>query len=222
MVKNKEIYKLFAELFRYPKADYRQKTKKCQTALNIINPEAAKELELFTSFILNANDDELEVLYTRTFDVQPISYLDIGYVLFVEDYKRGEFLVNMKKEQAEAGNRCGTELPDNLVNILRLIPKMQKPEVLQDLIALALVPALDKMISEFKDARVELKLKVIRKLHKAIIREDLNIGNVYQHAFKALKKTIVDDFRIIEESVNNAEPLQADVLHRPRPISINS
>ena len=63
--------------------------------------------------------------YISTFDVQAICFLDIGYVLFGEDYKRGIFLVNIKKEQIKAGNDCGSELPDHLPNILTLLPKMQ-------------------------------------------------------------------------------------------------
>ena len=45
-----------------------------------------------------------EEIYTRTFDVQAITTLDVGYVLFGDDYKRGELLVNLNNEHTKAGN----------------------------------------------------------------------------------------------------------------------
>jgi nitrate reductase assembly molybdenum cofactor insertion protein NarJ len=55
-------------------------------------------------------EDEYEELYTKTFDVQPICYLDLGYVIFGEDYKRGAFLLHMQEEQQKVNNDCGTDL----------------------------------------------------------------------------------------------------------------
>jgi hypothetical protein len=45
----------------------------------------------------------------------------LGYVLFAEDYKRGDFLVKVKNEQRKVNNDCGEELADNLPNILTLM-----------------------------------------------------------------------------------------------------
>jgi nitrate reductase assembly molybdenum cofactor insertion protein NarJ len=205
-MKNYNQYNFLSEMFRYPESDFPEKVRQCQKMLTEHYPEAAETFAPFSKYVDEAVGDELEILFTRTFDVQPISYLDIGYVLFVEDYKRGEFLVNMKREQEEAGNDCGTDLPDNLPNILTLIPKLENKDILDELIRLALVPAIDKMINEFKDARVELKLKVIKKLHKAIIREDLNLGNVYQYVLKALRKVICEDFGLSDAETLEARP----------------
>lgn len=197
-------YTLLAEMFRYPDSGYRNHVKEIQGFLYLNFPEAALEFSPFAKYIQDATEEQMEELYTKTFDVQPVSYLDIGYVLFVEDYKRGEFLVNMKVEQNEVNNDCGSELPDNIVNVLTYIPKTKKSAFLNDLIAIALVPALKKMIAEFQEARVELKLKVIKKMHKAIIQEELNTGNVYQYALKALLMVLEEDFKDALETYNQS------------------
>ena len=45
---------------------------------------------------------------------QVLATLDIGYVLFGDDYKRGELLANLNQEHRKANNDCGTELADHL------------------------------------------------------------------------------------------------------------
>jgi hypothetical protein len=50
------------------------------------------------------------------------------------------------------------------------------------------------MIHEFNTARIELKIKVMKKLHNALIQEEANIGNVYVHAFEALLQVLEKDF----------------------------
>ena len=50
------------------------------------------------------------------------------------------------------------------------------------------------MIGEFNSARVDLKLKVLRKMHRAIIQEELNHGNLYKNCFTALLEVLRKDF----------------------------
>ena len=54
-------------------------------------PDAAVEVEQFLDAIPPQTLD-LQELYTRTFDVQALTTLGVGYVLFGDDYKRGAFL----------------------------------------------------------------------------------------------------------------------------------
>ena len=96
-------------------------------------------------------DAGLEELYTRTFDIQAPCTLDVGYVLFGEDYKRGHFLVKMHELQNQYENDCGTELADHLPNILTLLEKMKEtdPEQAEDLVKKIVLPALEKMLQRF-------------------------------------------------------------------------
>ena len=71
---------------------------------------------------------DLQELHTRTFDVQALTTLGTGYVLFGDDYKRGALLSNLNREHNDAQNDCRGELADHLPNVLRLIPKLKDQE----------------------------------------------------------------------------------------------
>ncbi len=193
-MRNNNQYIRLAELFRYPETDANEKVKQCQNMLGAFYPEAAALLKNFSDYFLSIDQDKKEELFTKTFDVQPICYLDLGYVIFGEDYKRGSFLLHMKEEQQYIGRDCSPELPDHLYHVLYLITLHPDTAFVNELVAKVLVPAIKKMIKEFDSARVELKVKVLKKLHNAVIQEELNQGNVYQYAFKALLYVLETDF----------------------------
>ncbi len=193
-------YIAFADLLRYPSSDYPEKANKCMAMLKERYPEAALEIEPFVNYMLSHTEDEREELYTKTFDVQPICYLDLGYVIFGEDYKRGAFLLHMQEEQLKEANDCGTDLSDNISNMLTLYTKSDNRALLDELSVKILIPGVEKMISEFKQARVDLKIKVLKKLHKAIIQEDLNHGNVYKNILAALLFVLQKDFENVSFS----------------------
>lgn len=206
---NYKYYPLFADIFRYPDGDFNDKLIRCQMILDKFYPAAGEKLVPFVSYMLSKDEIDQQELYTKTFDVQPLCYLDLGYVIFGEDYKRGAFLLHMQQEQQKFENDCGSDLSDNLCNALTLIPKHDNQEFVDELATQICIPALNKMIEEFNTARVELKVKVLKKLHKAIIQEDLNQGNVYRNALEALLDVFEKDFSEIEK----LKPLQlADVI----------
>jgi nitrate reductase assembly molybdenum cofactor insertion protein NarJ len=187
-------YKIVAELFRYPDDEFVPRVVKCQELLESLYPESGKTLKSFTQHICTLSQDELEELFTKTFDVQPICYLDLGYVIFGEDYKRGTFLRHMQEEQKMLGNDCSPELPDHLSHVLTMLTMHPDQMFIDELVAQAVVPGVKKMIHEFNTARIELKIKVMKKLHNALIQEEANIGNVYVHAFEALLQVLEKDF----------------------------
>ncbi|MBL0309355.1 MAG: hypothetical protein IPP77_06710 [Bacteroidetes bacterium] len=194
MVNNREHYTLLAKLFNYPTGRFIQDVRESIAFLKSDYPEAANELQIFYEYMDHCTLDEQQELFTKTFDVQPICYLDLGYVMFGEDYKRGAFLLCMQTEQIKIGNNCGTDLPDNLCNVLTLMTISNDKDFIEDLTWRITIPSVKKMISEFAMARVDLKMKVLRKMHRAIIQEELNHGNVYKNCFTALLQVLVKDF----------------------------
>ena len=191
---NRKHYLLLEKLFRYPSDNFAEEVQHCQSFLDSVYPEAGKELKIFTDHILKLNQDEREELFIKTFDVQPICYLDLGYVMFGEDYKRGAFLLSMQHEQQKIGNDCGTDLPDNICNVLTLMTKSDNDAFVEDMVWRIFIPCVKKMIAEFGTARVDLKMKVLKKMHRAIIQEELNHGNVYKQCFLALLEVLRKDF----------------------------
>ena len=100
----------------------------------------------------------------------------------------------MQEEQLKVGNDCGTDLSDNLCNMLTFYTKTDNQELREELAVKIMLPGIEKMVAEFKQARIELKMKVLKKMHRAIIQEELNQGNVYKELFNTLLAVIRKDF----------------------------
>src|SRR3990170_1486515 len=161
-------YSHVAELFDFPGPELAPRGRALLDFLSENYPAAAVEVEHFLDAIPEKTLD-LQELHTRTFDVQSLTTLDVGYVLFGDDYKRGELLSNLNREHTQAGNDCAGELADHLPNLLRLIPKLKDQALLQELVRELLVPALMLMIREFEPERVERKNAKYQKHYKTLI-----------------------------------------------------
>ncbi|MBS1943228.1 MAG: hypothetical protein JST38_20390 [Bacteroidetes bacterium] len=207
-------YALMAELFRYPGPDFHHRVAAVQGMFNAQYPEAAETLAPFVEWVRTTSAHRVEEVFSRTFHVQAICYLDIGFVIFGEDYKRGEFLVNMKQEQSLAGNDCGEELPDNLVNMLTLLPLLKDDAFRAELAGRVMMPALRKMLTEFSPEKSRLRTNMLQRKHKALILPDEQYINVYHHALLALFQMLATDFEEVALAgyrPNGLDPLQAAV-----------
>lgn len=180
-------YSLFAELFRYPHSSTKSKLLDLKELIANDYPES---LDLISSFIEqqnNKNLDEQREYYIKTFDVQASCYMDIGYILFGEDYKRGEFLVNLSKEHKIAGNDCGSELADHLPNLLLLLTKTQDKVFAEELAYCLMIPAIKEMLKTFVDK-----------------------GNIYKNTLEILLNILEKDFSGLEYEQFNISPSVKD------------
>jgi nitrate reductase assembly molybdenum cofactor insertion protein NarJ len=187
-------YNLFASLLSYPNKESLSNVESTQEYLNKNYPDAAKTLNEFTGFARTIPIWKWEEIYMRTFDVQAITTLDIGYVLFGDDYKRGELLVNLSKEHSKVGNDCETELSDHLPNLLRLLSKINNQDFKDDLIYLIIKPGLKKIIGEFDRGNIEKKSRIYEKHHRTLIPFENNYGTVYKSLLQALLLVLNTDF----------------------------
>ncbi len=189
-------YHQIAGLFVFPqKKDFVTNVLEIQQYLNKKLPGAGKTLQPFTDVVSTVSPIELEDLYMRTFEVQSIVTLDIGYVVFGDDYKRGELLVNLNKEHKTYGIDCGGELADNLTNILKLINVLSDYKLRDDLVNKIVAPALVKMIAGFGDKQLAAKEKVYIKHHKTLLQKHESF-TIYKYALKALYQVLDHDFNI--------------------------
>jgi nitrate reductase delta subunit len=143
-------YAQLARLFEYPGEDYFADVREGLEAMNAEEPEAARLLAEFSSAIESTDTYELQELFTRTFDLNPACTLEIGWQLYGEDYKRGEFLVKMRVRLREQELPESSELPDHLTQALRLFGSMEPDEASQFASEL-LLPALDTMLAAWKE-----------------------------------------------------------------------
>ena len=201
--KNINHYEKLAQLFQYPKTDYKEKVKEAETVLSELYPETLTTFNQFSDFVSTSSHDEITEIFTRTFDVQAITTLDVGYVLFGDDYKRGELLVNLNREHREAANECNDELADNLSNLLSLLPKMQNYDVRNELVEIIIMPGLTKIINEFDTKNINLKNKVYKKQYKTIIEQSEDYGRIFLVPLMVVYKIIENDFGYIKPIEEN-------------------
>ncbi len=188
-------YGKLAALFEYPADDtYWDTIKGVYTYLLSQNSEAALALQRFYEFVIASSVVEVQELFLRSFDIQAITTLDIGFVLFGEDYKRGKLLVHLNEEHKRAGNDCAHELSDHLPNLLRLLPKVQDETMQTDMATLLLLPAVEKMINEFSTDKIEKKDVVYKKHQKVLLTFSPNHRTVFQHCLQALQLVLLADF----------------------------
>ena len=201
--KNINHYEKLAQLFQYPKANYKEKVEVAETVLSELYPETLKTFKQFSDFVSNSSLDEITEIFTRTFDVQAITTLDVGYVLFGDDYKRGELLVNLNREHREAANECTDELADNFSNLLSLLPKMQNHDIRGELVEMIIMPGLTKIINEFDTKNINLKNKVYQKQYKTIIEQSEDYGRIFLIPLMVVYKIIGSDFGYIKPIEEN-------------------
>lgn len=191
-------YGKISVLFDYPDATFGKNVAAVQEDLNSLHPEAAALLQPFTDYMTSAGLAVQQELFLRSFDVQAVTTLDLGYVLFGDDYKRGELLVNLNREHREVQNDCGVELSDHLPNVLRLLPKLKDEKLVEELAQRIIAPALRRMIRGFDPEQVELKDKFYRKQYKTIIERPGDHYTIFQKTLETLYQMLKTDFTFVE------------------------
>lgn len=196
-------YEQLAALFEYPQRDYPAQVQRACQLLDGRYPIAAARLTSFANALPSegatfsaAALDEVQEIFTRSFDVQPITTLSVGYVMFGDDYKRGELLVNLNREHREAGVECGSELPDHLPNVLHLMARWQDPEMVVEFVEHILHPALERMIAEFGGERMEQRHRLYEKHFKTLIASSADRGTMFREPLAALVTVLRADFAL--------------------------
>jgi nitrate reductase assembly molybdenum cofactor insertion protein NarJ len=190
-------YGQLAALLDYPGEDYPGLVRRACRLLESRYPLAAAELDAFAE-ALPSELDEVREIFTRSFDVQSITTLGVGYVMFGDDYKRGELLVNLSREHDEVGLDCGTELPDHLPNVLRLIARWQDRELVLEFVEEILHPALEMMIVEFAPQRMKQRNGLYKKHFKTLIVSSAERGTIFRGPLAAVLEVLKEDFGLSE------------------------
>jgi nitrate reductase delta subunit len=146
------IYQQLAKLFEYPGEDYRARAEACLETMRSERAEAAASLQEFCTGIQDLSTDGLQELFTRTFDLNPMCTLEVGWQLYGEDYQRGEFLVKMRGQLRAHELRESGELPDHMTHALALLASLE-PDEASAFAGEFLLPALDKMRASWRENR---------------------------------------------------------------------
>lgn len=171
MVQRLQKYSILAGLFDYPDQKTDDLIRLTNDLLHANNPAATTTFLQFQQTILGMDLHSREEYFINTFEVEALISMDLGYILFGEDYKRGNFLAMMQQEQISAGNDLGSELADHLPNVMRLLPLLSEQEVAEELAYSIILPAIREILKKFE-----------------------NTDNVYQYAFETVLKVMETDF----------------------------
>ncbi len=145
------LLNLFAGLLEYPTPALTRQAATGVEWLAELQPQAAARLDLFQRGVAEMSTGRIEEIYTRTFDMQPVSYPYVGYHLFGESYKRGAFMAQLNEGYRAVGFSAGKELPDHVAVILRFLASSvaaRTGEFGRTLIEDGLTPTLEKMVRE--------------------------------------------------------------------------
>lgn len=151
------VYSMLAQLLNYPTGDFGRQLSACGVALHRAfqdDPAALAELqkrfEPFERAMTGMKAEDVQELYTRTFDISPVASLEVGWHLYGEAYERGNFLVKMREVLRASGISETTELPDHLSYLLLVLPHLEEGSVAK-FIQIYLEPAVRKMLAGFED-----------------------------------------------------------------------
>ncbi|MBT3934466.1 MAG: hypothetical protein HOD63_09490 [Bacteroidetes bacterium] len=175
-------YKQIADLFRYPSESLLSQSEEFEKLIQTNYTNEISKCQLFLNHVQTKSLRDLQEYYVSTFDIQALSHLDIGYILFGEDLKRGDFLVKLQQEHIKNKTDLGFELADHLPNVLVLLASTNDSEFADEFVQFILLPALLSMIKGFKSE-----------------------SNVYLFLLQILKEVLIKDFNIEEIKIEIPE-----------------
>jgi nitrate reductase assembly molybdenum cofactor insertion protein NarJ len=198
-------YEHLARLFDYPQRNYPRWVQSVYDILAGRYVLAAAEIDVFAKSLPTEGKpfsqealDEVQEIFTRSFDVQAITTLSVGYVMFGDDYKRGELLVNLNRELRQAGIDCGSELPDHLPTVLRLMARWEDRELAKEFAEEILHPALERVIAEFGQRRMQAREGLYKKHFKTLIVSSAERATIFREPLAAVLEVLRVDFGLGE------------------------
>jgi nitrate reductase molybdenum cofactor assembly chaperone len=126
-----------ALLLEYPDRTFFRLLEECRA----VEPE----IEPFASGVSTMPLAALHELYTKTFDLNAGCTLDMGWHLFGERPERGAFLADLRSRLASARVDEGTELPDYLPQLLKLLVRLPPNDASR--LHATLAPAVDRLVA---------------------------------------------------------------------------
>lgn len=179
------IYTKVAELLPFPGENIKDLVQECIDAL-LDHPfypvEALREIESFKEAIDKISLDDLQGIYSYTFEFSSDYSLDLGYHIY-EGFKRSNNLVSLKVMYKSHGfpfdEIAKGELPDNLPVFLKFMD-FEKNEVLK------------------KDLREGLLIKGLEALNKNFERHE---KGEYAHLIKAILIIVDADVKRLGDDV---------------------
>jgi nitrate reductase assembly molybdenum cofactor insertion protein NarJ len=166
----KTVYSAFADLLKYPHEDIKGLTRECIDAL-LVEPsspqEVVEELKKFQQRISDMPIDDVQGIYSYTFELSADQTFDLGHHLY-EGFKRSNNLVHIKEMYSAHGFPFDAiaegELPDNLPIVLQFLDMVKDEKTKKEFREGFLIKALEKLAKNFENSGDNLYRPVITAL----------------------------------------------------------
>lgn len=176
--KQSNIYDSVSSLLFYPQEGMAETIRECKEVLAKHESTALEPVKALEKLLSESTVDSMQELYTRTFEINPVCALEVGWQLFGERYERGTFIVKMRQTLRAMDLPESTELPDHLVHVLQALGRMDEDES-REFAKTFVLPAMEKMLAGFKD-----KDNVYRGVLTGIVGELRERHNLPQQGVK--------------------------------------
>ena len=143
-----ELYDSLGALLDYPRPKFHEQLALCLKRAQDSGSQALPHVKRFADEIDGLSIRELEEMYTRTFDINPVCALEVGWQLYQENYERGMFIVRMRRLMKEHDLPETKELPDHLSHVMQAAGRLNDDELAGFASEYAL-PAVEKMLKGF-------------------------------------------------------------------------
>lgn len=131
-----------AELFKYPRRVHGPGLHELAREVGGESAAAGAALDRFARAVTGLSLEAQQELYVRTFEMNPLCSLEVGWQLYGEHYERGAFLVRMRQTLRALELAESPELPDHLTHVLEMVGRMpdtQRNAFVTDLLEPAMV-----------------------------------------------------------------------------------
>ena len=177
-----QMYDQLAELFCYPEGEYVPRLDRCLDTMADGYPVAADTLRPLLDHVRDLSIEAIQELYTRTFDINPVCSLEVGWHIYGEDYARGSLLVKMRQMLREHNLPESRELPDHLTHVLALLGRLAGDEA-DELAGRYVLPSLAKMIDGMADKKNPY-IAIVQAVEN-VVQADHDVQAVVPRARKA-------------------------------------
>lgn len=176
-VKEKSLYTSLAELLKYPGEDIKLKVEESIKVLSESKdypPEALDELNLFKKGLEEISLDDLQGIFSYTFELTVEFTLDLGHHLY-DGFKRSNNLASLKAMYREQGfpyeEIANGELADHLPVVLKFLDFTRDEELKSDLRATLVILAVEKLVKGFERNKGNIYCHLINAIHRVLDKD---------------------------------------------------
>lgn len=173
----KSLYSHFADLLEYPREDIKLKAEECYKALasrTEYPPDILEELTKFKKDLEHMPLDDLQGVYSYTFELTTDFTLDMGYHLF-DGFKRASNMSSIKSMYSAQGfpveEVAKGELPDHLPVLLKFLAFLKDEELKKNFRESFVILALERLNKNFERNRKNIYFHLINVVYRVMDRD---------------------------------------------------